>query len=521
MNAPLLGPVFFKARFAPGAPPITRAECLEILLILPRLPLAQRRLVLAGLPEPAVRALAEEWWWQAHGGQEEPDRAANGEPWRIWSIVAARGFGKTRAGAEWVWARARADGEARIALVGASIEEAVKVMIKGESGLLALARCDERPRWIAAHGTLYFPSGATAYPFGAVQPETLRGPQHHHAWCDELAKWPNAEATWNNLMLGLRLGERPRTIVTTTPKPGPLLRRILALPHCVETKGRTGENPHLPADFIAAMDAMFAGTRLARQELEGLLLEDFEGALWTRALLETARGLPSPLAGVPGRTCPARPEDCRGQSSPGTGRLAEGERGEGLTLCSGPSPSHSLRERAPPSPARGEGFQRVVVGVDPPASTGGNSCGIVVCGLDREGVAWVLADHTAQGLSPEAWARRVADAAAEWGASRIVAEKNQGGDMIESVLRAVDADLPIRLVPATRSKAARAEPVALRFETGRARLAGSFPELEDQLCALTWSGYQGPGSPDRADAMVWAMTELFEKGVREPRIRVL
>jgi phage terminase large subunit-like protein len=170
---------------------------------------------------------------------------------------------------------------------------------------------------------------------------------------------------------------------------------------------------------------------------------------------------------------------------------------------------------------QGGEFGRVVLGLDPPASTGGDSCGIVVCGKDTDGVAWVLADLTARGLSPEAWARRVAEAAELYGVGRIVAEKNQGGDMIASVLRAVDAALPVRLVAATKSKAARAEPIALRFETGMARLAGHFPELEDQLCALTWAGFQGQGSPDRADAMVWAMTELFEKEQAPPRVRVL
>jgi phage terminase large subunit-like protein len=242
------------------------------------------------------------------------------------------------------------------------------------------------------------------------------------------------------------------------------LRRILALPRCVRTDGRTDENPHLPADFREAVELMFGNTRLGRQELEGILFEDFEKALWTREMLEKARS---------------------------------------------------------PSPLREEGLRRVVLGLDPPASTGGDSCGIVVCGKDSDGIAWVLADLSAAGLTPEAWARRVADAAALYGATRIVAEKNQGGDMIASVLRAVDSNLPIRLVAATKSKAARAEPIALRFETGRARLAGHFPELEDQLCALTWSGYQGPGSPDRADAMVWAMTELFEKRKPEPRVRFL
>ena len=490
----------------------SRAEARAILLDLTRLPAEPRRFVLARLPVPARRAIAQEWWWHAHGGQIEPEACADGSPWRIWAIVAGRGFGKTRAGAEWVWARARDHPRARIALVAASLDEAERVMVKGESGLLAIARSGERARWIASRGLLLFPSGAQAHAFTAEKPDKLRGPQHHFAWCDELAKWANADETWDNLMLGLRLGERPRTIVTTTPRPVPLLRRLVALPGLIKTEGRTAENPHLAADFQQAMAAMYAGTRLARQELDGLLLEDFEGALWTRELVEQAR-LPSPIWGE--------------------GRLAECERGEGEregnngTACTLTLPPVSAG-RAPPSPLKGEGrFTRIVVGVDPPASTGGDSCGIIVCGRDSEGVAWVLADLTRKGLSPEAWARRVAAAAQEWGQlytgvpAKVVAEKNQGGDMIASVLRAVDADLPLRLVPATKSKAARAEPIALRFETGRVKLAGHFPELEDQLCALTWSGYQLPGSPDRADAMVWALTELFEKERAEPRIRVL
>ena len=477
MNAPFLSPVYFKSRFAEGAPPITRDECVEMLVILRRLSPELRRDVLCSLPEAAVRAIADEWWWQARGGQVDPGPCPDGSLWRIWAIVAGRGFGKTRAGAEWVWQRAREDPQARIALVAASIREAVKYMIKGESGLLDIARCDEKPRWIANHDTFYFPSGAMAYPYGAVHPEALRGAQHHYAWCDELAKWPNGDAAWDNLMLGLRLGERPRTIVTTTPRPMPLLRRILALPRCVKTHGRTDDNPDSAPDFRTAARDMYDGTRLARQELDGELLDEFEGALWSRELLEKARD----------SHFHARSDDW----------------------------IHGSSESDCPI------LRRIVIGLDPPASTGGDSCGILVCGRDEEGVAYVLADLTAKGLSPEAWARRVAEAAAQYGASRVVAEKNQGGDMISSVLRAVDADLPVRLVAATRSKAARAEPIALRFETGRARLAGHFPELEDQLCALTWSGYQGAGSPDRADAMVWAMTELFEKEKAVPRIRRL
>ncbi|MEA3000719.1 MAG: hypothetical protein QOK17_2552 [Sphingomonadales bacterium] len=489
-------PIFFKSLIPPDGK-VSRARALFILEVLGSLTPVQRRTSLTTFPPPALRAIYEEWWWGVHRGQAEPD-----SDWRIWAIVAGRGFGKTRAGAEWVWARAREDGKARIALVAATIDEVVRVMVRGESGLLALARGHEKPRWIPSLGLVRFPSGAEAYAFSAERPEKLRGPQHHFAWCDELAKWPHSEDTWNNLMLGLRLGEHPRTVVTTTPNRNALLKRIIALPRCEKTEGRTDGNRHLPKDFISAMRDMFAGTRLARQELEGAMLDDFEGALWTRALIEKARTIPSP--------------------SRGEGRLAEGERGEGtpgrpraLTLPPGSA------GRAPPSPLQGEGFTRIVVGVDPPASTGGDSCGIVVCGQDSEGIAYVLADLTQSGLSPEAWARRVADAADLYGATKIVAEKNQGGDMIASVLRAVDANLPVRLVAATKSKAARAEPIALRFETGRARLAGHFPDLEDQLCALTWSGYQLPGSPDRADAMVWAMTELFEKQRGEPRIRRL
>jgi phage terminase large subunit-like protein len=495
VNLPLLVPsdpaLLFKSLIPPDGK-ISRARALYVLEILAGLTREQRRAALKTFPPLALRALYEEWWWQVHEGQAEPE----GE-WRIWAIVAGRGFGKTRAGAEWVWARAREDGKARIALVGATIDEVVRVMVRGESGLLAIARAHETPRWIPTLGLVRFPSGAEAYAFSAERPEKLRGPQHHFAWCDELAKWPpgragghpRAEATWNNLMLGLRLGEQPRTVITTTPSRNPLLKKILALPRCDATHGRTDDNPHNAPDFIAAMRDLFAGTRLERQELEGQLLEDFEGALWTRELIEKARV----------------------SLSPSGERVGE----RGSRSASQPFPSPSL------SPEGERGFSRVFIGLDPPASTGGDSCGIVVCGQDADGIAYVLADLTASGLSPEAWARRVAEAARIYGATRIVAEKNQGGDMIASVLRAVDSNLPVRLVAATRSKAARAEPIALRFETGRARLAGHFPDLEDQLCALTWDGYQLPGSPDRADAMVWAMTELFEKPRGEPRIRRL
>ena len=438
---------------------MTRRKARQLIATLQRLPHAERRRVLAGLPPPAARAIAEEWWWGAHGGQIEPRRCADGSDWRVWPLVAGRGFGKTRVGAEWVWQRAREVPDARIALVAANLEEVATVMVGGESGLIAAARCDEAPRWRKDDRVLLFPSGARAFAYTAERPDKLRGPQHHFAWCDELAKWRHGEATWDNLMMGLRLGARPRTIVTTTPRPGAALKRILALPRVARTGGGTNQNRHSAADFRAAMRELYAGTRLGRQELDGVLFEDLEDALWTREMLDRGR-----QAGA-----------------------------------------------LPP-------VERIVVGVDPPASAAGNCCGILVCGESGDGTLWVLADLTVAGLRPEGWARRVAAAASEWDAQLIVAEKNQGGDMIESVLRGVDSSLPVRLVHAGPSKAARAEPVALRFETGRARLAGRFPELEDQLCAITYAGYQGEGSPDRADAMVWAMTELV-RPQRTVRIR--
>lgn len=446
----------------PAKRKLTRAEALDRLEDLLAMGPVARHAVLRALGPGAVRALEEEWAWQAHEGQFEPPASAGSGPgdWRIWTIVAGRGFGKTRAGAEWVWARARAHPGARIALVAAGLDEVAKVMIEGDSGLIACARRGERVRWTSSRGEFEFPSGATAFAHTAARPERLRGPQHHFAWCDELAKWPH-EAAWDNLMLGLRLGRAPRAIVTTTPQAAsPLLKRVLALPRSVETKGRTDDNPHLAGGFVAAMRAAYGATRLGRQELDGLLFDDPEGALWTREMLEAAR-VP---AGAP--------------------------------------------------------MARVVIGVDPPASATGDACGIVVCGIDGSGTVHVLADLTVQGLRPEGWARRVAAAAEMWDAQLVVAEKNQGGDMIESVLRGVDSALPVRLASASLAKAARAEPVALRFETGGAKLAGAFPELEDELCQMTYAGYLGQGSPDRADAMVWAMSALLRPG-RAPRVRGL
>ena len=260
-------------------------------------------------------------------------------------------------------------------------------------------------------------------------------------------------------------------MVTTTPRTGPLLRTILAMEGVVTTGGATRDNPHVAAPFVEMMERVHGGTRLGRQELEGVLLEDMEGALFPRALLEQSRIDPVFVTG------------------------------NGLF-----------------------GWRRIAIGVDPPVSSAGDECGIVVCGHGRDGAGYVLADLSAGGLSPEQWARRVAKAASDWSADRIVAEGNQGGEMVEAVLRGAGARLPVRRVHARVGKAARAEPVAALFERGEAKLAGRFPELEDQLAGLVLGGdYRGPGrSPDRADAMVWAMTELMlGPAPAEPRVRRL
>ena len=424
----------------------------------------------ASLDAHVVRRLLSDWWWQAHGGQREPAEADGGGPWTVWLLMAGRGFGKTRAGAEWVWRQARENPGARIALVGGSMDEAAKVMVEGPSGLLKLARSGEEPHWSPTRGKLTFGSGAEAFLYSASAPEALRGPEHHFAWADELAKWPRGNLAWDNLMMGLRLGTRPRVVVTTTPRPVPLLRRVMALDAVATSRGATRENVHLPGAFVEWVEATYGGTRLGRQELAGELIEDVEGALFPRGVLEGAR--------------------------------------------TGPHPD--------PLPQGGEGeMARIVVGVDPPASTQG-TCGIVVCGKGGDGSLHVLADCSVSGASPERWARAVAAAAEAWGADRVVAEKNQGGDMVASVLRTADVMLPVRLVSASRGKVARAEPVAALFEAGRATLAGRFPQLEDELAGLViGGGYAGPGaSPDRADAMVWAMHALMER-VAEPRVRWL
>lgn len=414
--------------------------------------------LLARLGEEGSKLLEKDWNLRARPEQLPPP----GE-WTVWLVLAGRGFGKTRAGAEWVRGIAERDGSARIALMGATLHEARAVMVEGESGLLAIAPDDFRPRWQPARRRLVWPNGAVASLYGAAQPDTLRGAQHSHVWADEIAKWHQGEAAWDNAMMGMRLGARPCALATTTPRPVALVRRLLRAEDVAVTRGATMDNrAHLPGAFIDAMLRDYGGTRLGRQELEGIYLEEVEGALWTRATIDRC-------------------------------------------FSAGQMPR----------------MARIVIGVDPPAGTLGDACGIVVAGVDEQGIGWAIEDASVERASPERWARAVVDAGERWQADRIIAEANNGGAMVGSVLRAVDAGVPVRLVHATRGKSARAEPVAALYEAGRVRHAGRFGRLEDEMCGLVaGGGYEGPGrSPDRADALVWALTELMLRGGSVPRVR--
>ena len=431
---------------------------------------------LVDLSEPdrlaAIRTLSEDerrefrhhWKLWARNRQLAPPG-----DWTTWLVLAGRGFGKTRAGAEWIRTTAQADPAARIALVGASLGEVRAVMVEGESGILAVCPPGQIPSFEPSLRRLTWGNGAQATLYSAGEPDSLRGPQHSHAWCDEIAKWENvnerATRCWDNLLLGLRLSETPRVLATTTPRAVPLVRRLLdeTPDQLVLVHGKTEDNKdNLSAKFLRDMKRRYGKSLLGRQELDGELIADLPGALWTRTMLEQAR------------------------------------------------------EAAPSSPA-----VRVVIGVDPPASAHGDACGIVVCALGGDGIARVLADCSVEKASPEKWARAAANAAGIWQADRVVAEANQGGAMVASVLRAADITLPVKLVHASKGKSARAEPVAALYEAGRVRHAGMFAALEDQLCGIMAGGeYRGPGrSPDRADAAVWALTELLLGQRASPRVR--
>ncbi|RST80106.1 ATP-binding protein [Aquibium carbonis] len=415
--------------------------------------------------------LLDEWLFQARGEQYPLWRLYPGVPGG-WLVIGGRGAGKTRLGAEWVNGMARGhspfalERHGQIALVGETLADVREVMVEGPSGIRAVAR-GTLPRFEPSRRRLVWEcSGAVAQMFSAEDPDSLRGPQFSAAWCDELAKWKHLDATFDMLQFGLRLGMRPQQLITTTPKPSALLRRLMADPAFETTRMSTRDNaPNLAPGFIAAIEARYGNTRLGRQELEGEMIEDREGAMWSREKLEAAL-------------------------SPG---LA------------------------------GAALSRVVVAVDPPAGSrrSSDACGIVAAGLVSPNEALVLADATVQGLSPQGWAARAVALYHELEADCIVAEVNQGGDMVAAVIGNVDPGVPVRSVRATRSKHTRAEPVAALYEQRRVHHAARFPALEDEMCDFGPNGLSSGHSPDRLDALVWAITELMLRGAPEPRVRAL
>jgi len=413
--------------------------------------------------EIALRTLSE-WFGSARLAQYPVGASLKD----TWLVMGGRGSGKTRLGAEWVNALVRGlppfarHRYGRIALVGETLGDVREVMIEGPSGILAASR-GNRPRYEPSRRRLVWDSGAVALAFSSEDPDSLRGPQFEAAWCDEVAKWRNAEDCFDMLQFGLRLGRRPMQILTTTPKPVPIVRRLIANPDVTVTQMRTAENAaHLSPSFIRAVERSYAGTKLGRQELDGELIEDREDALWSRADLEAMRG------STEGRT-----------------------------------------------------MKRIVVAIDPPATSRRTSdaCGMVVAALDENGNGWVLHDGTVRAAKPQEWARRAIALYRRFEADTIVAEVNQGGDMVRSVLGAIDDTVPVKPVRASRGKWLRAEPVAALYAQGRVRHTQRFPELEDEMCDFGPDGLSGGRSPDRVDALVWAITELMLGRAGEPRIR--
>lgn len=404
------------------------------------------------VPAKDLNVVMANWRTLANEAQHPPK-----DPWRTWLLLGGRGSGKTWVGAGWLVEQAWRGG--RFALVGPSLHDVQEVMIEGPSGLRAQSPRGLRFRHEKTRRRVVWNTGAEAHIFSAEDADSLRGPQFHGAWADEFCAWPKPGETLAMLRFGLRLGELPRLVVTTTPRPIRALRALKAEAATVTSVIPTLTNAHnLSPAFVDSLNAIYGGTSLAAQELEGQIV-DGEGALWTAA---------------------------------------------GLATCRGPRPPR---------------FDRVVVAVDPPATAAGDACGLVVAGRlgDR---AWVLADRTAKGMSPLGWAQTAVALGKEFHADAIVAEANQGGEMVRGLLAQAGADRPVRLVHARYSKRVRAEPVAALYEQGRVTHCGAFPALEEEMMALGCD--PGGSSPDRADAMVWALTDLMlGRPGKRPRVRVL
>lgn len=387
--------------------------------------------------------------------------------WRTWLFVGGRGAGKTRAGAEWTRYAALRGGCRRIALIGPTLSDAREVMIEGPSGLRQITPAGgTRPRYSVSRRRLEWPNGAVGLVFSAEDPESLRGPQFDAAWCDEIGVWAQGESVWNNLQFGLRLGPSPRCVATTTPRPVPLVKRLMS-GEALVTHSPTRDNAsHLAPGFVANVEAAYQGTDLARQELLGQLLEDEEGALWKRQHIEANRVLVPPAQ-----------------------------------------------------------FDDLIIAIDPPTTSHRRSdaCGIIAAGTclspGFHTHGFVLADATAQGLTPTDWAARAVALATAYGASRIVAEANQGGEMVRTVLDSVGCPVPVELRHARLGKRARAIPVAALYAQNKISHVGSLAALEDELCRFGTTSLMH--SPDRVDALVWAITSLMLNAHGVPRIRAL
>lgn len=416
-----------------------------------------------------MAALAYRWeGWTARPKQLEPPG-----DWTYWLILAGRGFGKTRVGAEWVRKRSGSGQFRHVNLIAATADDARDIMIEGESGILAICPEWERPIYRSSKRRLEWPNGCRSLIFTADEPERLRGKQHESLWADEVASWRYPES-WDQAMFGLRIGPSPRAVVTTTPRPTRLIRDLAADPATVTTVGTTYENrDNLAPAFYQTIIGKYEGTRLGRQELNAEILDDVPGALWTRANLDEYR-------------VPKLPYD----------------------------------------------LSRIVVGIDPAASsdpeTGSAETGIVVAGHSMTDLReYVVADNTVMD-TPEKWARAAVAAYRYWQADTIVAEKNNGGDMVRAVIHAVDRNVPVKLVWASKGKHTRAEPISALYEQGRVSHVGVFPQLEDQMC--NWVPDSPEPSPDRMDALVWALTELTDRAGgsqyryvddgEEPRVRI-
>jgi len=397
-----------------------------------------------------VDALEHSWAAIARPNQLPPP----GDWWQIWLLLAGRGFGKTRTLAEWVCEQVLFGLASRIALVAATAADARDVLVEGESGILAVAPPWFRPIYEPSKRRLTWPNGAIGTTFSAEEPERLRGPQHDAAVCDELGSWSRPE-TWDMLQFGLRLGRNPRCLVATTPRPTKLIRELLAREgrDVVVTRGSTYDNrPNLAPGFFDRVIRKYEGTRLGRQELNAELLEDTPGALWSHGIIDAARQAAAP------------------------------------------------------------NLARIVVAIDPATTSGedADETGIVVVGKDNQGHGYVLADASGK-YQPIEWAKIAITAYRTHHADRIVAEVNNGGEMVENTLRMVDPNIPFTAVRASRGKVTRAEPVSALYEQGRMHHVGTFPQLEDQMTNFTSDfDRQSAGySPDRVDALVWAVTDLM------------